>query len=82
MQQYIKLIYIKDSFYKVGDLGCSGACLVQRNEVDGPRTRAGPLLAPLPLAPPMSGFPVGQPRSAPLVLLLALPPAILYDAIA
>jgi hypothetical protein len=81
MQQYIKLIYIKDCFYKVGDLECSGACLAQRNYVYGPHTRAGPLLAPLPLAHLVPRFPVCRSWPAPLVLLLALPPAILYDAI-
>jgi hypothetical protein len=68
-------------FYKVGDLECSGACLVRRNWVDDQRTQAGPLLAPLPLAPPVPGFSVGRSRPVPLALLPALPSAILYDAI-
>jgi hypothetical protein len=34
----------------------------------------------LPLAPPVSGFLMDRTRSAPLALLLALPPVILYDA--
>jgi hypothetical protein len=32
------------------------------------------------LAPHVPGFLVGRTRSAPLALLLALPPTILYDA--
>jgi hypothetical protein len=80
MQPYIKLIYIKDCFYKVGDLECSGACLIRKNWVGGPHTLVDPLLAPLPLAPPVPEFLVDWIRSAPLVLLLAFPPAILYDA--
>jgi hypothetical protein len=80
MQPYIKLIYIKDCFYKVGDLECSRACLVQRNWVGGPHTQVDPLLAPLPLAPPVPEILVDRTRSAPLTLLLVLPPAILYDA--
>jgi hypothetical protein len=80
MQQYIKLIYIRSCFYKVGDLECSGACLVRRNWVGGPRTQVDPLLARIPRAPPVPGFLMDQTRSAPLALLLALPPAILYDA--
>jgi hypothetical protein len=79
MQQYIRLIYIKNCFYKVGDLKYSGACLVRRNWVGGPHTQVDPLLARLPLAPPVPGFLVDRTRSS-LTLLLALPPAILYDA--
>jgi hypothetical protein len=78
MQQYINS-YIKNCFYKVGDLECSGACLVRRNWVGGPHTQIDPLLARLPLAPPVTGFLVDWTRSAPLALLLALPPAIMYD---
>jgi hypothetical protein len=82
MQPYIKLIYIyiKDCFYKVGDLECSGACLVRRKWVGGPHTQVDPLLTPLPLAPPVSEFLVDRTRSVPLALLLARPPAIMYDA--
>jgi hypothetical protein len=80
MQHYIRLIYIKNYFYKVGDLECSGACLARRNWVGGPHTQVDPLLVRLPLAPSVPGFLVDQPRSAPLALLLAFPPTILYDA--
>jgi hypothetical protein len=80
MQQHITLIYIKNCFYKVEDLECSGTCLVRRNWVGGPHTQVYPLLARLPLAPPVPGFLVDQTQSAPLALLLALAPAILYDA--
>ena len=45
-----------------------------------PRTRASPLPAPLPLAPPVPGLFVDLSRSALPELLLATPPAILYDA--
>jgi hypothetical protein len=79
MQQYIRLIYIKNYFYKVGDLESSGACLVRRNWVGGPHTQVDPLLARLSLAPHVPGFIVDRTRSAPPALLLALPPAILYD---
>jgi hypothetical protein len=80
MQQYIRLIYLKNCFYKVGDLKCSGACLVRRNGVGGPHTQIDPLLARLPLAPPVPRFLMYRTRSTPLALLLALPPAIQYDA--
>jgi hypothetical protein len=80
MQQYIRLIYIKNCFYKVGDLECSEACLVQRNWVGGPHTQVDPLLARLPLAPPMPRFLVDRTQSVPLALLLVLPPTFLYDA--
>jgi hypothetical protein len=56
------------------------AYLVRRNWVGGPHTQVDPLLAHLPLAPPMPGFLMGRTRSVPLALLLALPPVILYDA--
>ena len=56
------------------------ACLVRTNQVDDPRTRANPLLAPLPLTPPMPGLLVDLSRSAIPTLLLATPPTILYDA--
>jgi hypothetical protein len=39
-----------------------------------------PLLSRLPLTPLVPGFLVNRTRSVPLALLLALPPAILYDA--
>jgi hypothetical protein len=68
-----KLIYIKNYFYKVGDLECSGACLVRRNWVGGPHTQVDPLFARLPLAPPVPRFLVDRTRSPPLTLLLALP---------
>jgi hypothetical protein len=71
---------MKNCFYKVGDLKCSRACLVRRNWVGGPHTQVDPLLARLPRAPPVPKFLVDQTRSVPLALLLALPPAILYDA--
>jgi hypothetical protein len=80
MQPYIKLIYITNCFCKVGDLECSGACLVRRNWVGGPHTQVDPLLACLPLAPLVPGFLMDRTRSVPLTLLLALPPAILDDA--
>ena len=57
----------------------SGACLVRTNQVDDPRTRASPLLAPLSLAPPVPEFLVDLSRSALPELLLATPPVILYD---
>jgi hypothetical protein len=81
MQLYIKLICIKNCFYKVGDLECSEACLIRRNWVGGPHTQVDPLLTRLPLAPPVLGFLVDWTWSAPLALLLALPSVILYDAI-
>jgi hypothetical protein len=80
MQQYIRLIYINDCFYKVGDLECSEACLVRRNRVGGPHTQVDPLLALLPLAPPVPRFLMDRTRSAPLALLPALSPVILYNA--
>jgi hypothetical protein len=49
------------------------------NYVDGPRTQTDPLLAPQPRAPPVPGSPASRPRPAPLVPLLELTPAILYD---
>jgi hypothetical protein len=79
MQQYINS-YIKDCFYKIGDLECFGACLVRRNWVGGPHTQVDPLLAHLSRAPPMPGFLVDWTRSAPPELLLATPSVILYDA--
>jgi hypothetical protein len=69
-------------FCKVGDLECSGACLVRRNWVGGPHTQVDPLLAHLPRTPPVLESPMDRTRSAPPELLLATPPAILYDAIA
>ena len=50
------------------------------NQDDDPRTRASPLLAPLPLAPPVPRLLVDLSQSALPELLLATPPAILYDA--
>jgi hypothetical protein len=44
-----------------------------------PHTQVDPLLAHLPLAPPMPGFLVDRTLSAPLALLLALSHVILYD---
>jgi hypothetical protein len=55
------------------------ACLFRRNWADGLRTSVEPLLALRPQAPPVPGSPVGRPRPAPLVPLVALPPMILYD---
>jgi hypothetical protein len=56
------------------------ACLFRRNWVGGPHTQVDHLLARLPRAPHLPEFLVVRTRSAPLALLLALPPAILYDA--
>jgi hypothetical protein len=56
------------------------ACRVRRDWVGGPHTQVYSLLARLPLAPPVSRFLVERTRSAPLALLLALPPMIMYDA--
>jgi hypothetical protein len=47
-------------FYKLEDLECSRACLIRRNWVGSPHTQVDPLLAPLPLAPPMCRFLVDQ----------------------
>jgi hypothetical protein len=73
-------INIKNYFYKVGDLECSGACLVRRNWVGGPHTLEDPLLARLPRTPHVPEFLVDRAWSVPLALLLALSPTILYDA--
>jgi hypothetical protein len=54
--------------------------LIRRNWVDGPHTQVDPLLARLPRTPPVPEFLMDRTRSAPLALLLALPPAIMYDA--
>jgi hypothetical protein len=70
---------IGNRFSKVGDLECSGACLVRRNWVGGPHTQVDPLLARLPWTPPVPELLVDRTRSAPLELLLATPPAMLYD---
>jgi hypothetical protein len=67
-------------FCKVGDLECSGACLVRRNWVGGPHTQVDPLLARLPRTPPVPELLVDRTRFAPPELLPATPPAILYDA--
>jgi hypothetical protein len=67
-------------FYKVGDLECSGACLVRRTWVGGPHTQVDPLLARLRQTPPVPEFLVDRTWSAPPELLLATSPAILYDA--
>ena len=56
------------------------ACLVRTNQGDDPRTQASPLLAPLPLAPPVPRLLVDLSWSALAELLLATPPTILYDA--
>ena len=56
------------------------ACLVRTYQVDDPRTRSSPLLAPLPLAPPMPELLVDRSWSVLPEPLLATPPAILYDA--
>jgi hypothetical protein len=81
MQQLYKTHIYKYCFHKVGALECSGACLVRRNWVGGSHTQVDPLLTFLPQAPPVPGFIVDRTRSAPLALLLALTPTILYDAI-
>jgi hypothetical protein len=80
--QYIKsYIYIRNCFCKVGDLECSGTCLIRRNWIGSPHTQVDPLLACLPWTPPVPEFFVDRTRSASPELLLATPPAILYDAI-
>jgi hypothetical protein len=50
------------------------------NWVGDPHTQVDPLLVRLPRAPPVLEFLVDQTRSTPLALLVALHPAILYDA--
>jgi hypothetical protein len=76
MQQYINT-YIKDYFYKVGDLECSGACLTQRNSDDGLDTLAVLQRRPLRPAPPVRALPVGLPRLLSAQLLLISPVILL-----
>jgi hypothetical protein len=70
---------LRNCFCKVRGLECSRTCLVRRNWVGGPHTQVDPLLARLPRTPPVPELLMDRTRFAPPELLLATPPAILYD---